>query len=66
MVYDLVSYRIDATILVKPNEKQEKFEEEGFGYYNLSNPGFDRIEKVNLLERFKTLLNLLATRTRLE
>ena len=44
MVYDLVSYRIDATILVKPNEKQEKFEEEGFGYYNLSNPGFDRIE----------------------
>ena len=63
MVYDLVSYRIDATILVKPNEKQEKFEEEGFGYYNLSNPGFDRIEKVNLLERFKTLLNLLATRT---
>ena len=66
MVYDLVSYRIDATILVKPNKKQEKFEEEGFGYYNLSNPGFDRIEKVNLLERFKTLLNLLATRTRLE
>ena len=44
MVYDLVSYRIDATILVKPNKKQEKFEEEGFGYYNLSNPGFDRIE----------------------
>ena len=44
MVYDLVSYRIDATILIKPNEKQEKFEEEGFGYYNLSNPGFDRIE----------------------
>ena len=66
MVYDLVSYRIDTTILIKPNEKKEKFEEEGFGYYNLSNPGFDRIEKVNLLERFKTLLNLLATRTRLE
>ena len=44
MVYDLVSYCIDATILVKPKEKHEKFEEEGFGYYNLSNPGFDRIE----------------------
>ena len=44
MVYDLVSYRINTTILIKPNEKKEKFEEEGFGYYNLSNPGFDRIE----------------------
>ena len=35
---------MDTTILIKPNEKKEKFEEEGFGYYNLSNPGFDRIE----------------------
>ena len=48
MVYDLVSYRIDTTILVKPNEKKEKFEEEGFGYHNLSNPGFDRIKKSNI------------------
>ena len=44
MADDLVSYRIDTTILIKPNEKKEKFEEEGFGYYNLSNPGFHRIE----------------------
>ena len=57
MVYDLVSYRIDATILVKPNEKQEKFEEEGFGYYNLSNPGFDRIDFI----RLKTIQDLIES-----
>ena len=56
MVYDLVSYRIDATILVKPNEKQEKFEEEGFGYYNLSNPGFDRIEKVTSIRTIQDFI----------